>query len=307
MVLQLSTPQHLTAPAKVNLALHVVGRRADGYHLLESLIAFAADACDIVTVTAAPGAADVLTITGRFGRGLSAGDDNILTHTLGLARTVLAESGLTSPALAITLDKRLPVAAGIGGGSADAAALIRLIGDLTPAAKDALVARAASLGADVPMCAEGRPALVTGIGDEVHPLPQMPVLHMLLVNPGVPVSTPAVFASLQGRDNPPLPPLPSGGFAATGDLVSWLDGTRNDLEAPAMVLAPQIAAVRDALAGEGALMARMSGSGATVYGLFDDDASLARARDRIAAAHPEWWLSGAARPVLAAQLQTETP
>ncbi|WP_148233681.1 4-(cytidine 5'-diphospho)-2-C-methyl-D-erythritol kinase, partial [Aurantimonas manganoxydans] len=194
-----------------------------------------------------------------------------------------------------------------GGGSADAAALLRMIGDAVPAVRDALLARATTLGADVPMCIAGRAARVSGIGEKIKPLANLPALHMLLVNPGVPVSTPAVFAALEQRDNAPLPPVPAQGFRTAAELVAWLDGTRNDLAAPAERLAPQIVAVRDALAGDGALIARMSGSGATVYGLFEDDARLARARSRIAASHPEWWLSGARHPATPADLTLEAP
>ncbi len=293
MTFTLAEPLRLTAPAKVNLALHVVGRRADGYHRLESLIAFAGDADDVLTVAAAPEGADRLVMAGPFGPGLPTDADNILHRTIAVARQVLADAGLRLPALSVTLDKRLPVAAGIGGGSADAAALLRMIGDAVPAIRDALVAEATTLGADVPMCVAGLAARVSGIGEEIRPLANLPALHMLLVNPGVPVSTPAVFAALEQRDNAPLPAVPAEGFATPAELVAWLHTTRNDLAAPAEGLAPQIVAVRDALAGEGALIARMSGSGATVYGLFEDDARLARARGRIAASHPEWWLSGA--------------
>lgn len=307
MTFTLAEPLRLTAPAKVNLALHVVGRRPDGYHRLESLIAFAGDACDVLDVAATPEGADRLVMAGPFGPGLPTDADNILHRTIAVARQVLADAGLRLPPLSVTLDKRLPVAAGIGGGSADAAALLRMIGDAVPTVRDALVAEATTLGADVPMCIAGRAARVSGIGEEIEPLAHLPALHMLLVNPGVPVSTPAVFAALEQRDNAPLPPVPAEGFATAAELVAWLHITRNDLAAPAEGLAPQIVAVRDALAGEGALIARMSGSGATVYGLFEDEARLARARDRIAASHPEWWLSGAEHRAAPADMPREAP
>jgi len=307
MAFTLAAPLRLTAPAKVNLALHVVGRRPDGYHRLESLIAFAGDACDVLTVAAAPQDADDLVMAGPFGPGLPTGSDNILHRAVAVARQVLADAGRRLPPLSVTLDKRLPVAAGIGGGSADAAALLRMIGDAVPAVRDALLAEATMLGADVPMCVAGRAARISGIGEEIQPLAHLPALHMLLVNPGVPVSTPAVFAALERRDNAPLPAVPAKGFVTAGELVAWLHTTRNDLAAPAEGLAPQIVAVRDALAGEGALIARMSGSGATVYGLFEDDAELARARGRIAASHPEWWLSGARHRAAPADMPPEAP
>ena len=280
------------APAKVNLALHVVGRRDDGYHLLDTLVAFAEDAADALTIAPAEGDEDELTIEGPFGGGLSASHDNLVLRAARFARGRLAADGLVLPPLAIRLDKRLPVAAGIGGGSADAAALLRAILAAAPREAAAQLCDCAVLGADVPMCLDARPARVTGIGEAVRPCP-LPRLSMLLVNPGVASSTPEVFRRLERRDNPPMPPLPEGGFASAGDVLAYLRETRNDLEAPARAALPAIDVVRAELAACGARLVRMSGSGATVFGLFDDDRGAASARVSLAAARPEWWLSGA--------------
>ena len=150
------------------------------------------------------------------------------------------------------------------------------------------------------MCVAGRAARVSGIGEEIEPLAHLPALHMLLVNPGVPVSTPAVFAALERRDNAPLAPVPAEGFATAAELIAWLHATRNDLAAPAEGLAPQIVAVRDALAGEGALIARMSGSGATVFGLFGSEGQAHEAANHIRRQYPDYWAAAAAISVPAA-------
>ena len=259
------------APAKLNLALHVTGRRADGYHLLDSLVVFA-DMGDRVTV--APGQG--FTLSGPF-----AGD---LTEDGNLCLRAAVLMGLTA---SIGLEKVLPVASGIGGGSADAAAVLRAFargGEVLPGS-DAL----ARLGADVPVCMLNRPARMRGVGEVLDPLPPLPGLHLVLVNPGVAVSTPAVFAALARRDNPGLPDLPVR-FADADALADWLALTRNDLQEPALVLAPVIGAVLDALAQTGARLSRMSGSGATCFGLFPTRAAAQEAQARIKAAEPGWWV-----------------
>ena len=254
------------APAKINLALHVTGRRADGYHLLDSLVVFT-ELGDRVTV--APGTPS-LRITGPFADDLPFTGDNLC---LRAARSVGADA-------AITLYKALPVASGIGGGSADAAAVLRALGR-RPAAPEAL-------GADVPVCLASVPARMRGLGEIVDPLPGIPALHLVLVNPRVPVSTPEVFRALHRRDNPGLPEPPAGADAAL--LVEWLKAARNDLQSPAIGLAPVIADALAALADAGAALARMSGSGATCFGIFPDAAAALRAARSIAAARPGWWV-----------------
>lgn len=255
------------APAKINLTLHVVGRRPDGYHLLESLVVFTSVG-DRVTV--APGAPS-LTVTGPFAAGVPTDESNLC---LQAARAVGVDA-------AITLHKVLPVASGIGGGSADAAAVLRAVGQVPK--------RPELLGADVPVCLLSRPALMRGVGEIVIPVAGLPVLHLVLVNPGVAVATPAVFAALQHRDNPALPGLPAGADAA--GLVAWLAACRNDLQAPATRVAPVIAHALDALAGQGATLARMSGSGATCFGVFPTAAAATRAAAAIATAQPGWWVA----------------
>lgn len=271
------------APAKVNLALHVTGRRADGYHLLDSLVVFAGVG-DRIAAHRAPGL--TLAVEGPMAARLSAGDDNLVCRA---ARLMGADA-------AIRLTKVLPLASGIGGGSADAAAtlraLARLWGRRVPDA-----AAAAGLGADVPVCLAGRPARMQGVGEHLSPLPALPSLWLVLANPGVAVPTPSVFATLENRANPPLPPLPRA-WPDAAALVRYLGRTRNDLEAPACRLAPEIAAALTALGAQpGAMLARMSGSGATCLALFADEAGAKRAAGRLARARPGWWL--AAAPVLA--------
>ena len=253
------------APAKINLALHVTGRRADGYHLLDSLVVFTALG-DRVTVS--PGALS-LTVTGPFADAVPPGDDNLC---LRAARMVGAEA-------AITLEKHLPPASGIGGGTADAAAVLRALGR-TPGGPEAL-------GADLPACLLSRPLRMQGVGEVLTPL-ALPPLHLLLVNPRVEVPTPAVFAALDRRDNPGLPPLPAAPDAVA--LTDWLRRTRNDLQSAAIRLAPVIADTLAALDQAGATFFRMSGSGATCFGIFPDAAAARAAQGRVAAAQPDWWV-----------------
>ncbi len=263
------------APAKLNLALHVTGRRADGYHLLDSLVAFAGVG-DRVTVAEAPDL--TLRVTGPMARGLE-GADNLC---LRAARAVGARA-------AITLDKRLPVASGLGGGSSDAAAVLRALARLqgVPLPAD----RGLSLGADVPVCLDPRPARMTGIGEAVAPV-TLPPAHVVLVNPGIAVSTAQVFAALARAENAPLPEMPAMPDAAA--LAAWLRTTRNDLETPAIAIAPGIATARTALAGQpGCLFGRMSGSGATCFGLFATATSADTAARALARAHPAWWIAAA--------------
>lgn len=245
------------APAKLNLALHVTGRRDDGYHLLDSLVCFA-EAGDRVELS--PGALS-LTIDGPFAAGLDSGLDGGLDGTgdnlcLRAARAVGAD-------VAIRLTKNLPIASGIGGGSADAAAVLRglrRMGHPLPSVPEAL-------GADVPVCIGSVPARMAGMGERLSPVPPLPPLHLVLVNPGVALSTPAIFAGLDRRDRPPLPPI--GPMPDLAALIGWCRATRNDLQPPAIAAAPVIADVLDGLTRHGAAFARMSGSGATCFGLFD--------------------------------------
>ncbi|PTE16565.1 4-(cytidine 5'-diphospho)-2-C-methyl-D-erythritol kinase [Pseudogemmobacter blasticus] len=266
------------APAKVNLTLHVTGRRQDGYHLLDSLVVFAGVG-DRVSVTTGEG----FSVTGPQAALLPPSDDNLCL------RAARAMGG----GVAITLDKVLPVASGIGGGSADAAATLRALARMGRPLPDAETVL--KLGADVPVCLSGHAVRMTGVGEGLAPV-SVPPGWMVLVNPGVAVSTPSVFRALDRRENPPmptpLPPLPD--MAA---LVAFVASQRNDLEAPAIALAPVIADVKAALAAQdGCLLARMSGSGATCFGLFAGQASAEAAARAIRAAQPGWW--AAAAPML---------
>jgi 4-diphosphocytidyl-2-C-methyl-D-erythritol kinase len=273
------------APAKINLALHVTGRRADGYHLLETLVVFAQFG-DVLTVEAA--AADTMTIGGPHGAGLPGDGSNLVVAARDRLRA--AHPAGTATPVAMHLDKRLPVASGIGGGSSDAAAALRALAQvwgLEPGSA-AIASIAAGLGADVPMCLDGRPLVARGIGHELETLAAWPTLDVVLVNPGVAVPTPAVFARLDRRDNPPLPRLPRApDFAAA---LALLAAARNDLEAPAMALAPQIGDALDALRSAGAGFARMSGSGATCFGIFDGAEAARAAAARIRSDRPGWFV-----------------
>lgn len=258
------------APAKLNLALHVTGQRADGYHLLDSLVVFAGTG-DQLRLTPGPLS---LEVDGPFAAGLSA-EDNLC---LDAARLVGAEAR-------ITLTKNLPIASGIGGGSADAAAVLRGLARMGAPVPEAVE----RLGADVPVCLAGRPARMRGVGEHLTPLPELPDLHLVLVNPRQQVSTPEVFRGLARKDNPPLPDLPAR-FDLAG-LLGYLALCRNDLETPAMALCPAIAKVLRALEDEGALLARMSGSGASCFGIFDSARAAGLAAYRIGASYEDWWIT----------------
>jgi 4-diphosphocytidyl-2-C-methyl-D-erythritol kinase len=272
----------LFAPAKVNLALHVTGRRDDGYHLLDSVVIFA-DLGDTLHIL--PSDALSLTVTGPRAAGVPADRRNLIWKA--------AELFAPGQGADITLDKHLPHAGGIGGGSADAAATLRglsALWDVPLPAPEAVL----SLGADVPVCLFGQSARMSGIGEALAPLPPLPPLWIVLVNPGVEVPTGAVFRSLATPENPPLPAIPTGGWPDAETLAAWLQHTRNDLEAPARAQVPEIATVIDVLGAQpGCLLARMSGSGGTCFGLFAE----AAAADHAAASlgrRSGWWVDAAA-------------
>ena len=273
----------MLAPAKINLYLHVVGRRPDGYHLLDSLIVFA-ETGDIIT--AEPAGDLSLSIDGPFAGKLAADTDNLV---LRAARGLRDLSGTTAGAR-IRLTKNLPVASGIGGGSADAAATLRaLVGlwDVAPERAD-LERLALTLGADVPVCLDSKASFIGGIGEEIASAGVLPAIHMLLVNPGVATSTPAVFrARVPGFSQPARWIAPPTNAHA---LAEALQVRRNDLTDPAIIVTPVI---RDVLAAiertRDCLLVRLSGSGATCFGLYATAEAAAAARDRIAAAHPAWW------------------
>jgi 4-diphosphocytidyl-2-C-methyl-D-erythritol kinase len=284
-------PLHLRARAKVNLYLHVVGRRADGYHLLDSLVVFA-DLGDELRIEPAAGIS--LAIDGPFGAGLSASDDNLVLRAARALAGALEAKGLPAGGAALRLSKHLPVASGIGGGSADAAATLMGLARLwrVPEGAVDLARIGLALGADIPVCLAQRPCFMGGIGETLDPVPALPTASLLLVNPGVAVSTPAVFKARQGAFSKPArwqEALPDAQA-----LARRLARCGNDLEAPAIALEPAIGEALAALRGlPGLRLARMSGSGATCFGLFDDLAAARGAAARLQAARPAWWVAPA--------------
>ncbi len=279
------------APAKINLALHVTGQRADGYHLLDTLVTFA-DAGDRLTFESA--AQDQFTVSGRFAQALptDAGpkSGNLVLRARDALRTWAEQAGERAGPVDIHLEKDLPIASGIGGGSADAAAALRGLVqlwalDIEPAALQAI---ALSLGADVPMCLQSRPLLARGIGEDITLLPTFPSLHLLLVNPLVEVSTPVIFKSLTSKTNPPLQ-LPDDG-AGRDDWLAALVEARNDLQPPAEVLEGKIVEALALLLATGPIFARMSGSGATCFGVYATADAAKAARAALEAVKPQWYL-----------------
>ncbi|MEH3105349.1 MAG: 4-(cytidine 5'-diphospho)-2-C-methyl-D-erythritol kinase [Sphingomonas phyllosphaerae] len=267
-----------TAPAKLNLALHVRARRADGYHELETLFVFARDG-DRVTV--APATTPGFTVTGPFAGAVGPVADNLVTRAEAAFRQAFAPDAIH----AVTLDKHLPVASGIGGGSADAAATLRALARLYGLPVDAprLLTIAADLGADVPACLLGRPTFGRGRGDALAPVAGLGDMPALLVNPGVAVSTAQVFAHWDGVDR--------GALDLTGTTLERAMAGRNDLQPPAEAIAPVIEGVISRLSSApGVVLTRMSGSGATCFALFHDAAARDSAAAQIAEAAPDWWL-----------------
>ena len=269
------------APAKINLFLHVGERRADGFHPLQSLAVFT-DMGDALQIEPAPVLS--LNIQGPFAKGLEGESDNLVLR---------AARALSYQGAKLTLTKNLPVASGIGGGSADAAAALRGLNRLWALEKDEAALReiAAGLGSDIPVCVLSCASFMEGRGEVLRPVQAMPRVPMLLVNPGVAVPTRDVFAALQSRSGADLA-LPQGHFADTADLLRFLETTRNDLEEPARRIQPVIGEVLSAMAAlPGALLARMSGSGATCFALFPDDDCCVRAAEKLKAAQPGWWIA----------------
>ena len=276
------------APAKVNLTLHITGQRDDGYHLIDSLVAFATVGDHLTLQTADRWS---LTVDGAEGQGVPQDATNL----------ALQAAALVCGGADMRLEKNLPAASGIGGGSADAAAALRAALMLNPDFADVdweappldmvlpLAEKILALGADIPMCLLSQPARVRGIGQDIAPV-DLPRLPVLLVNPRVPVPTGAVFQALASRENPPMSDMPIEPTAHA--LIEWLHAQRNDLETPAFEIAPAIRVVLDVLrAANGCQIARMSGSGATCFGAFDTEASAEAAERMIGDAYPDWWVA----------------
>lgn len=282
----------MRAHAKVNLFLHVGDRRPDGYHNLVSLVAFAEYGDE---VTADSSNTLTMHVTGPFAGETPHDDSNIMLKAAKALREYAARSGqgdAASLGAALHLTKNLPPASGIGGGSADAAATLHLLNrlwrlHLSPVA---LAQIGVKLGADLPVCLSGQTALMRGLGEIVEPLASLPTIPIVLVNPGVPVSTPEIFRRLTirtGHTPPDLPPR----FANVQALATFLRTTHNDLAAPARVLAPEIAQVLTALNDTPAcLLSRMSGSGATCFALYESQGDATNAATLLKTTHPNWWI-----------------
>ena len=271
------------APAKLNLSLRITARRPDGYHELDSCVVFT-EWADRLTLVPADELA--LEIAGPFAAALGDRPANLVIRA---AERLAAHAG-RMPNVRLVLDKQIPVAAGLGGGSADAAATLRALNRLwgLDLATSELVALALELGADVPVCLLGRSARMRGIGERIDPV-EIPTLDLILVNPQQAVSTARAFAGL-GPIEPPIEcaaPMPAG----RSDLLDWLNACGNDLEAPARRLAPVIERVLEAIGSQsGCRLARMTGSGATCFGVFDDPMAARAAAAAIRRARPEWWV-----------------
>ncbi|MDB5417961.1 MAG: 4-diphosphocytidyl-2-C-methyl-D-erythritol kinase [Phenylobacterium sp.] len=277
------------AAAKVNLFLHVGAPGADGYHPICSLMVFADVGDEVMAYEA--GALE-LAVRGPFAKGLSGAGDNLV---LAAARALIADAGRPVAPFGLVLDKRLPVAAGLGGGSADAGAALRLLREaLNLTLDDAqLEAVAAGLGADGAACLWGRPTIAQGRGERLSPAPRTPVIDAVLVNPGVPVSTAEVYRRFdaQGRFGEVAPPRAPEAFEDAVELAAWLATQRNDLEAAAVAVAPEVGAVLETLAGEPeCLLARVSGSGGTCFALCASDIEAESLAERIEAMAPRWWV-----------------
>jgi len=275
------------APAKINLFLHVGNKRDDGYHALESLVVFA-DVGDELLIE--PAKAFSLALDGPFGGKLVEEQDNLIAKA---ARALGAKAG-RSPDVKITLTKNLPVASGIGGGSADAAATLRGLAQFwglkIPHAE--MNAIAETLGSDVPACLLSETLWMTGRGEGIEPVTGIPPAPMVLVNPGVAVSTAQIFTNLKNRVGLGQAAKPKADLSVLA-LADYFKSNRNDLENPAREIAPAIDEVLRAISHRGALRTRMSGSGATCFGLFVDDRSAEAAAAKISEDHPRWWVKKA--------------
>jgi len=273
------------APAKINLALHVTGQRADGYHLLESIVTFA-DAGDRLSFAVSE--TDAFAASGRFAALVPTEAEgrhgNLVLKARDLLRRILADKGFAAAPVAIDLEKNLPVAAGIGGGSADAAATLRGLLRFWNASlpDEQLAALALSLGADVPMCLKGEALMAKGIGEDLTALPTLPSLPLVLGNPLTGVSTPDIFQRLMRKDNAPIGEIDH-------DWIAFLKTLRNDLEPPARSLVREIDQISNMIGGEGAMLTRMSGSGATCFGIFPSFETAQNAAENLNGQKPDWY------------------
>ncbi len=278
------------APAKINLFLHVGDKRADGYHNLLSLVVFA-EVGDRLSL--APADRLSLKVTGKFPN-TGPADDNLVMKAARALQSWADKNGHKTKPVELTLEKNLPIASGIGGGSSDAAATLLMLAAHwgLPMAVDDLEALGLQLGADVPVCLRAAPTLVSGVGEVLTPMDGLPQFALMLANPRIEVPTAQVFKALAVRSGAHAPPLPR--LADARELAMYLDRTMNDLAAPAKALAPIIMQVENAIgATDGCLTARMSGSGATCFGLYESLPTAEAAARAIASAHPDWWVKAA--------------
>ena len=267
---------HVRSPAKVNLALKVLGRQPDGFHRISSLVGFT-EFGDEIAVRRSNG--NSLLVHGPFADAIPHDDENLVLKALGL---IAGDHGFI-----INLVKHIPVAAGLGGGSSNAATAIRLASKLTGAGLPG-TEQVSRLGTDIPVCLIGKPAMIGGLGEIVRPLQKSPQLYMLLVNPMVQLSTGLVYQQLGQYSRNPLEDPPSG--CDPGQYIDWLGRQKNDLEKPAMDILPVIGDVLDSIREtSGCLLARMSGSGATCFGLYASSSEADHARKAILSERRGWW------------------
>ncbi len=281
-------PVWAPAPAKINLSLHVTGRRPDRLHTLESLVVFAGVGDRLEAV---PALRDRLLVEGEFAGLVETDASNLAMRALDAFRSRWPDA--LPSGVEIKLVKNLPVAAGIGGGSSDAAAVLRVLAKMSvlPGSSRELFELALELGADVPVCLEMQPALMSGIGEKLGRAPLLPSMHLVLVNPGLPAGTGEIFSRLARRNNPPMPKIPPR-FGNAPDLASWLGTTRNDLVEAASAVVPQIKAITGFLDQDpNCLFARMSGSGPTVFGLYERRRNAADAAGALQHRWPGYWVS----------------
>ncbi|KAA1178247.1 4-(cytidine 5'-diphospho)-2-C-methyl-D-erythritol kinase [Rhizobium tropici] len=278
------------APAKINLALHVTGRRADGYHLLDMLVSFARHG-DRVAFRASE--QDEFSLSGRFGPLLSVdaeAGDNLVLRARDLLRQAAQAAGFDAPAVHIHLEKNLPIASGIGGGSADAAATLRGLMQLWQLTlpDEKVTAIALKLGADVPMCLASQPLVARGIGEAIGLLPAFPSFPMVLGNPLVGVSTPDVFRHLVRKDNPPLL-FPTQMPRGSSEWIEVIRNLRNDLEPPARSICGEISVLSGLIESQQPTVTRMSGSGATCFGIFESAEQAKAAASSLHRQKPDWY------------------
>ena len=280
------------ANAKINLALHVVGQRDDNYHFLDSLVCFVEHGDHLkISSDCSHVYGTNLVVEGLFSNDLGAGEYNLVTTATQMLATSLETQGLPCPPVTINLEKNLPIASGIGGGSADAAAALILVKQHW--AKDLeidLADLAIRLGADVPMCLNDQPKRVQGVGEKLSPFPLNVSLPILLVNPGLPLPTPQIFNLLENRYQPPINMETLGALENFEDVIEFIEPLRNDLQKPAITRCPVIQLVLDEISSmNGCKFSRMSGSGATCFGLFENTTKADAARILIERHHPDWW------------------